>query len=356
MCLGGQSLSNEAKGGERMSAFGNVSARALIAQCPALENIRHLICRVVSSACTVLIHGETGVGKAIVARAIHEASDRCSKKLVTVNCTTCHKDLILSQLFGHERGAFTGALSHQGFFEVAEEGTIFLDEIGELTLEFQTKLLEVLDSGTFVRLGSTEERKANIRIIAATNRDLESLVKDGKFREDLYYRLNVFPIHVPPIRERKADILPLANYFLHVLDKNRFFSKAAQDSLLAYDWSGNTREIKNVVERALLLTDEVKIEREHLKIGIASFHAEVASATISSWHEGGLKTAFRDVEQWIVLGALRTSKGNMTLAGRRLGINRTAIYQKLRAWGVDVRGMPLAETSGNGNKSHISQS
>ncbi|NIR49139.1 PAS domain-containing protein [candidate division KSB1 bacterium] len=240
----------------------------IIGTSPALQKVFQKIEQVASTDASVLITGETGSGKELIARAVHNRSKRADKVLVKVNCAALPENLIESELFGHEKGAFTGALARNiGRFELADQGTIFLDEIGDLPLGLQTKLLRVLQEGEFERVGGSKTLRVDVRVIAATNRDLENAVRNGDFREDLYYRLNVFPIHSPPLRERKEDIPILAKHFC---DKSRAkigknvdsVDQKVMDALLAYDWPGNVRELENTIERALILT-----QGNRLKLG-----------------------------------------------------------------------------------------
>jgi formate hydrogenlyase transcriptional activator len=221
---------------------------------------------------SVLILGETGTSKELICRAIHHTSPRHDKPLTTLNCAAIPSGLVESELFGHEKGAFTGAIAQKrGKFELAHGGTIFLDEIGDLPVETQPKLLRVLQEQKFERLGGTRTIKIDTRVIAATHRDLPQMVKDGKFREDLFYRLNVFPIDLPPLRQRREDLPLLANYFAHRASirlgkPDCTFSKAASDRLLAYSWPGNVRELENIVERAVILCQGTRIESEHIYV------------------------------------------------------------------------------------------
>jgi len=244
----------------------------IIGQSEALQAVLQQVAIVAPTNASVLIFGETGTGKELICRALHHASPRHDKPLTTLNCAAIPSGLVESELFGHEKGAFTGAIAQKrGKFELAHGGTLFLDEIGDLSIETQAKLLRVLQEHMFERLGGTRTIKIDTRVIAATHRDLPQMVKDGKFREDLFYRLNVFPINLPPLRQRREDILLLADYFAHRagirLGKPACtFSKAASDHLLAYAWPGNVRELENIVERAVILCKGTLIESEHIYV------------------------------------------------------------------------------------------
>lgn len=251
------------------------TASRMIGESPAFVRIREMIGLVAPADTTVLIQGESGVGKELVAEAVHEESGRSDGPLITIDCTTLQENLLESELFGHERGAFTGAdRKKEGLIEAAAGGTIFLDEIGEISPAIQAKLLRVLETGRYRRLGGTRDLAANVRFIAATNRDLADWAKRGKFREDLYYRLTAFVISVPPLRERREDILPIARHFVETraFQRNlrKTFSPAAEKALLGHGWPGNIRELRNVVERGLLIsagastiaTDHLSLPRE----------------------------------------------------------------------------------------------
>jgi transcriptional regulator with GAF, ATPase, and Fis domain len=231
----------------------------------ALQKVLSLVSRVAPTDATVLITGETGTGKELVARAIHRQSERCSRAFVCVNCAAVPRDLIASELFGHEKGSFTGALQRRlGRFELAEGGTIFLDEVGELPLGTQIALLRVLQEREFERVGGTQSIATNVRVIAATNRDLPAAIQDGTFRNDLFYRLNIFPIVLPPLRERREDIPPLAEYFVDrcARDAGKNIEGITQESLdllTSYDWPGNIRELQNVIDRSVIMCETTKL-------------------------------------------------------------------------------------------------
>ena len=298
-----------------------------------LETVR----KVARSRTTVLLTGETGTGKEVVARAIHRFSDVAEGPFIAVNCSAVPENLLESELFGYERGAFTDAKSRKkGMFELAHQGTLFLDEIGDMAAGVQSKLLRVLETGTFKRLGGTGEIEARVRVIAATNRNLKQEVADGRFREDLYYRLAVIPIEIPPLRERKEDILPLARFFLDHLNREmgravEGFTPDAEALLLGYRWPGNVRELRNVVERAMLLTSEPRI-------GVAGLPLEVVTPPVgpgpgrepdevSGW-------SLADAEKYAIRLALRRTGGNKTRAAEVLGISRQTLRAKIRDYGL----------------------
>jgi two-component system response regulator FlrC len=280
---------------------------------------------------TVLIMGETGTGKELMARAIHHWSPRAEQSFVAVNCAALAESLLESELFGHEKGSFTGAVSQRrGRFELAHGGTLFLDEVGEMTHALQSKLLRVLQEGTFERVGGTKTVTVDVRVIAATNRDLQRLVVERVFREDLYYRLSVFPIMLPPLRERPADILPLADHVLRQASR-RFgkrivgFAGDVPALLQGYAWPGNIRELQNVIERAVILCREERITSAHL-------HLPLSSPALSP----GAPKTLRELEREAILGALAAQRGNRRKAADQLGIGLRTLYTRLREYGISV--------------------
>jgi two-component system response regulator FlrC len=280
---------------------------------------------------TVLIMGETGTGKELMARAIHHWSPRAEQSFVAVNCAALAESLLESELFGHEKGSFTGAVSQRrGRFELAHGGTLFLDEVGEMTHALQSKLLRVLQEGTFERVGGTKTVTVDVRVIAATNRDLQRLVVERVFREDLYYRLSVFPIMLPPLRERPADILPLADHVLRQASR-RFgkrivgFAGDVPALLQGYAWPGNIRELQNVIERAVILCREERITSAHL-------HLPLSSPALSP----GAPKTLRELEREAILGALAAQRGNRRKAADQLGIGLRTLYTRLRGYGISA--------------------
>jgi two-component system NtrC family response regulator len=285
--------------------------------------------QVAATDTTVLLTGESGTGKEVVARYIHRASVRSRGPFVAVNCAALPEHLLESELFGHERGAFTGAQQAKpGQIELAAGGVLLLDEVGEMSLSAQAKFLRVLQEREFQRLGGTRLLKANIRVIAATNRDLRAAMERGDFREDLYYRLQVFDIHLPPLRERPEDVLPLSEAFLE--DIGRSFGRApagmtreARQALLAHQWHGNVRELRNVLERAAILCEGGLIAPEHLSIDLT--HRSVVPST----------TDVKAVERQLIEQALRECRGNKSRAAIRLGLTRKELYGRLKQYGLD---------------------
>jgi DNA-binding NtrC family response regulator len=309
---------------------------ALIGTSPAMQRIKSLLARVSASpASTVLLTGETGTGKDLAAKAVHYNSSRASRAFVNITCSALPEQLLESELFGHERGAFTDARQQKrGLFETADGGTIFLDEIGEMTASLQAKLLRFLEEKSFKRVGGLSDVRVDVRVIAATNRDLEQEVKAGKFREDLFYRLQVMPILLPPLRERHGDILLLTNYFIDRF--NREFRKqvrglvpAAATLLDQYQWPGNIRELRNAIERAMLLVD-----RELLAPGDFSTLTRSVESMVFQLPPEGVR--LEEVERQLVSQALERAGGNQTHAAQLLGINRDQIRYRIEKFGMKV--------------------
>jgi Nif-specific regulatory protein len=293
--------------------------------------------QVAATNTTVLIRGESGTGKEMVAHAIHYNSPRANKPFVKVSCAALPDSLIESELFGYERGAFTGAEQRKkGRFELAEGGTLFLDEIGDINLSTQVKLLRVLQEREFERLGSTETVKVNVRLVAATNKDLEKAIAAGTLREDLYFRLNVFTIFVPPLRERKADLLQLVDHFLEKFSREhrkniKRISTPAIDMLMSYHWPGNVRELENTLERAVLMCDGQVVHGHHLP---PSLQTAEASGTIT---RVSLSDAVAGFEKDLIQDALKTTRGNRAKAARLLDTTERVLNYKVRKYAIDVR-------------------
>jgi transcriptional regulator with PAS, ATPase and Fis domain len=305
----------------------------IVGQTPAIREVLRLIERVAETDSTVLIRGESGVGKELVARALHRQSRRARQPFVVVDCASLHENLLQSELFGHEKGAYTGAvrLKH-GLFEVADRGTIFLDEIGEVTPPLQVKLLRVLETGVFRRVGGTADVRVDVRVIAATNRALENMMQAGAFREDLYYRLNVFTVPIPPLRERREDIPLLVAHFIRnsaiVPKRNVDVSPEAMEVLIRYPWPGNARELANVIERALILSEGSRLLPENLPIGIRRSSPDAAVTN------GGRRPTLEEAERRYILQVLDECGGHRQKAATILGISERNLYRKLKQFGA----------------------
>jgi len=308
----------------------------MIGSSRAIREVVQLIERVAASNATVLITGESGTGKEVAAVAVHQNSARRSGPFVAINCAALPEQLLESELFGHEKGAFTGAAGRKpGRFELANEGTIFLDEIAEMPLSMQAKLLRVLQEKAFERVGGTETVHVNVRVIAATNRNLAQAIEKGQFREDLYYRLNVFQINLPPLRERKEDIPELAAHFLARLRPTyqvHSISPAAMEMLIKYNWPGNVRELQNVIERAAIICPGEEIRPEHLPRELTAPHRGAGDLVIRFPDEG---ISLEEVEKELILKALEKSGGNQTRAAQLLGITRSALLYRTQKYGLN---------------------
>ena len=319
----------------------------MVGSSPALVELLRSVDRVARAQCTVLVTGESGTGKEMLVAALHDASPRSSKPLVTMNCGAIPEALIESELFGHVKGAFTGAhAARQGRVAAAEGGTLFLDEIGEMPLSLQVKLLRLLQQREYSPVGDSRTLKADIRVVAATNRDLAVEVKAGRFREDLYYRLNVVPLHLPALRERNDDVPALLRYFFRTLTADlgrpdlEGFSEASMRCLQAYAWPGNIRELSNVVERVVLLAAGPIVETRDLPESIRAAQGELPISSPDA-SESGLDTSLPDVgidlraaidayESAMVRQALERSGGNKKRAAELLGLNRTTLVEMLK--------------------------
>jgi transcriptional regulator with PAS, ATPase and Fis domain len=300
-----------------------------VGETPAIQDVLGLVRRVAETDSTVLIRGESGVGKELVARAVHRLSRRSRQPFVVVDCASLHENLLQSELFGHERGAYTGAIGlKHGLFEVADRGTIFLDEIGEVTPPLQVKLLRVLETGIFRRVGGTVDVKVDVRVIAATNRDLEAMMRSGGFREDLYYRLNVFSIPIPPLRDRREDIARLVEHFIRssaiVSKRGATVSVESMRVLERYPWPGNARELQNVIERALILCDGDVLHPEHLPMGVR------VPAGTPLGAESKERPTLADTERRYIRRVLEENRGHRQRAAKILGISERNLYRKLK--------------------------
>jgi DNA-binding NtrC family response regulator len=305
------------------------SGETFVGRAPQIVELNRLLSRVAETDSTVLIRGESGVGKELVARAVHRLSPRAAQPFVVVDCASLHENLLQSELFGHEKGAFTGAgaLKH-GLFEVADRGTIFLDEIAEVTQQLQVKLLRVIETGTFRRVGGMADIHVDVRVIAATNRSLEAMMRQSQFREDLFYRLDVFALHIPPLRERREDIPLLVEHFIRhssiVSKRDVSVSPAAMQVLQRYHWPGNVRELENVIERALILCDSTVIESEHLPLGMRLEPTPLGLA------DDGRLTTLEEVERRHIRRVLAECQGHRQRAAKILGISERNLYRKLK--------------------------
>jgi transcriptional regulator with GAF, ATPase, and Fis domain len=303
----------------------------LIGDSPALEAVLEQVERVAPTDSTVLIQGETGTGKELIARAIHNISSRCGRSFIKLNCAAIPLDLLESELFGHEKGAFTGAIAQRmGRFELADKGTIFLDEIGDIPLALQPKLLRVLQEQEFERLGSTRTHRVDVRLVAATNRDLPEMVKRGEFRSDLYYRLNVFPILLPPLRERREDIPILVTHFAEVFGLRvgrqiEHIPPEIMSALSSYAWPGNIRELQNLIERAVILSNYGVLPNPLPPAGTQTMAISPAASTL------------RDSERILILNTLEAAGwvvGGAKGAAAKLGLKRTTLISKMQKLGI----------------------
>ena len=305
----------------------------IVGKSTAVQQIIQTVAMAAPTGATVLVRGESGVGKELVASALHHASDRASGPLICMNCAALSPSLLESELFGHEKGAFTGATDRkQGKFEAADGGTLMLDEIGEMDAEIQAKFLRVLEGHPFERVGGQSPIKVDVRVVAATNRDLQTMVAEGKFRQDLFYRLHVVEIVVPPLRQRGADILLLAEHFLAQFNEQmgrriERISEAARKKLLDYQWPGNIRELRNVIERAVVLNSGDSIESEHLLLTPAMHGAETDVGTASG---GSVEMSLAELERQHIERVLRHTDGNKSRASAILGIERSTLDRKLK--------------------------
>ncbi len=303
---------------------------------PAMQQVDRLVSKVAVTNSTVLITGESGTGKGVVARSIHEQSQRSEFPFIPVNCSAIPDNLIESEFFGHAKGAFTGAdKAHRGLFTQADRGTIFLDEIGELPLHLQTKLLHVIEDKQIRPLGSEQTRGVDVRIIAATNRNLEAMVKENKFREDLYFRLSMFHIHMPPLRERRSDIVGLIKHLMQnnagatPLERTLEIDPEAEEILQSYNWPGNVRQLENVISRAYIMADGGRITLSDLPPEISRHDAAPKAIGVIAEKGGDLRDQMRWVEAGIITKTLEEADGDRKLAAQKLGIGLSSLYRKL---------------------------
>jgi len=307
----------------------------LIGSSQPMQELAETLALVAPADATVLITGESGTGKELVAGAVHHNSQRKDAPFIKVNCAALHENLLESELFGHEKGAFTGAAEQRkGRFELADKGTLFLDEIGDMSLTTQAKILRVLQEGEFERLGGSTTIKVDVRMLAATHKNLEQMAEEGSFRQDLFFRLSVVPLHLPPLRERPMDIPPLVEHFLKLYcDKNRkdirSFGSEAMEAMLAYLWPGNIRELENAIERAVILCLDEQITLQHLPVQVQQSYAVNSERPFAI--RPGL--TLKDMEKELILSTLRQTDNNRTRAAEILGITRQTLQNKLKEYG-----------------------
>ena len=310
----------------------------MIGESDAARKMREEAVTIGRTMASVLITGESGTGKEVMAHLIHQCSERADKPFVSVNCAAFNENLIESELFGSEKGAYTGAEKRRkGRFELADGGTIFFDEIGELSLNMQTKLLRVLQEKTFERVGGSETIQSNFRLISATNADLKQEIEAGRFRLDLYYRLNILPIEIPPLRERRQDIPLLANYFIETISKEMgrkidSIEVSVMQMLKKYSWPGNIRELRNIIERLIVMAQDGKISGDDLPLEIQEMDSDMNRVFSED-----LKGATQDFEKEYIMEIMRRNSWNVTKASREMNIARKTLYKKLNDYGIKYR-------------------
>lgn len=322
----------------------------IVGESASMKKVFRLIKRVAPTDSNILITGESGTGKEVIAQAVHRTSLRREQPFIACDCGALTPTLLESELFGHVKGSYSGAISaKQGLFEIADNGTLFLDEVSNISLEIQSKLLRVLETRKLRRVGDTAERNINIRLIAASNQDLAKMVEEGTFRNDLYYRLEVIPIHLPPLRERREDIVRLATLFLENVKetgkiKARNFSAEAMEILEKYRWPGNVRELKNLVERVAILCDAGTIEARHLPNEIKKESREHLEGDFPvTWEEFKIykqqvkNEVIEQIEKQFIISALTEASGNVSVAARRIGMQRTNFHSLLKKYGIDAK-------------------
>ncbi len=319
---------------------GDLKSNPLIGASPVMNEIVNDLTLVGRSKATVLIRGESGTGKELMAKLIHERSPRVNQPFIKVNCAALSETLIESELFGHEKGAFTGAIQmRKGRFELADGGTIFLDEVGDLPLSVQVKLLRVLQEMTFERVGGMQSLSVDVRVIAATHRDLEKAIVDGTYRQDLYYRLSVIPILVPPLRDRVEDMLPLAEHFIGKFNRENqkevVLSDEMKDLLLRYHWPGNVRELENCMERLVVLAREGRVTLKNIPKGMEAYFNDIQEVSLKSVrknNEGTLSDSIQDIEKDALLEALERCAWVQAKAGRLLGLTPRQVAYKIKKY------------------------
>lgn len=321
------------------SALGSLNSidDEIIGRSDEMERVKKMICKVAASTSTVLIRGESGVGKERVARAIQKASPRANEIFQAVNCAAINENLLESELFGHERGSFTGAHAQKkGQFEIADRGTLFLDEVGDLNVSMQAKILRALQEKEIMRVGGSKPLKVDVRVIAATNRDLEAMVRDGRFREDLYYRLNIIPIVIPPLRNRRDDIPTLVDFFVakHSVGAHRTIrglTASARNLIMSYSWPGNVRQLESAIERAILLCEGNEIDVEDLPVEIRQEGSSAAAFNFKLPPEG---ISFEEVERSLITQAMEQTNWNITRSAKLLGLSFRTLQYRLEKFGI----------------------
>ncbi len=322
----------------------------IVWQGDAMRRVMAQLERVATSESRVCVFGETGTGKELVARTIHERSARSAGPFVTLNCAAVPAELIESELFGHEKGSFTGASGkHVGKFEQADQGTIFLDEIGDMPLNMQAKLLRVLEEGEVERIGGDKPIAVNVRVVVATHRDLEARVRDEKFRQDLFHRIYVFPLLLPPLRERRDDIPALVQHFsAQVCAQNGWkpvpFTAEALEALQSHSWPGNVRELRNMVERLMLLASDGQVDLATVQMALPKTSSGVATGSVNV-SSGPLADRVQSFEREVILAELKRHHQNMSVAAKSLGLERSHLYKKAEQLGIDLRAMRREQES-----------
>jgi two-component system, NtrC family, response regulator HupR/HoxA len=341
---------------ERINALSNqlgtrYSYDSMIGKSKPMQDLYSLLDKIKASESTVLVQGENGTGKELIAKALHYNSPRKDAQFVTVNCSAFNENLLDSELFGHVKGSFTGAVKDKkGLFEVADKGTLFLDEIGDMSPTMQVKLLRVLQEGTLIPVGGTDQRKVDVRVVAATNKDLKEMVELGTFREDLYYRINVINLVVPPLRDRKEDIPLLVDNFVARGCKEKgvalkVFSKRAMEKVFDYPWPGNIRELENEVERLIVLTgDDERVAPELLSARIRDHGDNLKMQGVRV--AGKLKDALEELEKTMIREGLRRTNWNKSRLAKELGISRAGLIMKVDKYGLDKRKLARAAAEG----------
>jgi transcriptional regulator with PAS, ATPase and Fis domain len=318
---------------------------SIIGESLTMRGLLSLIRKVSPTDSTVLVLGESGTGKELIATSIHENSERNDKPFIKLNCAAIPAELLESELFGHEKGAFTGATKFKpGKFDMANGGTIFLDEIGDMPLNLQAKILRVLQEQEFYRVGGSRTIKVDVRIIASTNKNLEKMVQEGTFREDLFYRLNVFTLHLPPLRERKEDIPLLVDYFLQTAPKQVDISSVALQMLIAYSWPGNIRELKNTIDSAAVIAENGYIEPAQLSNKITGIFNNSDQTEFKLPVNLPLDERLREIEKSMIIEALRKTGGVQVRATELLGINQRSLWHRIKKHNIDVKGLKSYDT------------